>query len=113
MVRGVPNRMTRVPERDVPALPRAGRLALPVADAFMLAMLSRPGSGSLRTTWVTPATLWLCAATLAVGLPLGILAVIGHGTVLRVLAGAVLLLVALGALAVLLVGALQRSAKVV
>jgi len=113
MVRGVSNRMTRVPDRPVPPLPAAGRLALPVADLFMLAMLSRPSEGSLRTTWVTPATLWLCAVMLVVGAPLGVLALMGHGTVLRTVSGVVLVLIAVGSAAVLLVGVLQRSAKVV
>jgi hypothetical protein len=43
---------------------------LPVADRFMALMWSRPGGLSLRTTWVTPATIWLgLAVVVALGLP--------------------------------------------
>jgi hypothetical protein len=43
---------------------------LPVADRFMALMWSRPGGLSLRTTWVTPATIGLGLAVIAtVGLP--------------------------------------------
>ena len=53
----MPNRFTRVPDRPVPPLPWLGRMVLPLADLFMILMASRPRSGSLRTTWVTPATI--------------------------------------------------------
>jgi len=105
----MPNRTTRVPDGPVPELPAAGRLLLPVADAFMLLMLSRPESGSLRTTWVTPATLWLCALMVVVGVPLGATALAaGSGHLLRVVAGVVIIALALGSAAVLAVGAMQR-----
>jgi len=43
---------------------------LPVADRFMAVMWSRPGGLSLRTSWVTPATIWLgLAVVVAVGVP--------------------------------------------
>jgi hypothetical protein len=43
---------------------------LPVADRFMALMWSRPGGLSLRTTWVTPATMGLgLAVVVTVGLP--------------------------------------------
>ena len=60
---------TRVPKETPPLDPWQLRL-LPTADLFMGLMWSRPGGLSLRTTWVTPATLWLSVAViLAVGLP--------------------------------------------
>jgi hypothetical protein len=71
---------------------------LPVADRFMALMWSRPGGLSLRTTWVTPATIWLgLAVVVALGLP-G-LGVIGYGIVTRqvVLAFGGLIAAALGA----------------
>ena len=46
----------------LPPLSRAQRILLPVADAFMVAMLSRPPSGSLRTTRVTTASIGLASA---------------------------------------------------
>lgn len=104
----MPNRFTRVPERPVPPLPVVGRALLPLADAFMLAMLSRPASGSLRRTWVTPGTLLLCALVVLVGVPLGVVALARGGTGLRVVAGAVIIALAAGSAAVLAVGALQR-----
>jgi hypothetical protein len=104
----MPNRATQVPDRPVPELPAAGRLLLPLADAFMLLMLSRPASGSLRQTWVTPATLWLCAAMLVAGVPLGVVALASGGGGLRVVAGVVIIMLAAGSAAVLAVGAMQR-----
>jgi hypothetical protein len=62
----VANRLTHVPDRPVPALGGAAVL-VPLADAFMAVMLSRPATGSLRQTWVTPATLWLCSAVAVLG----------------------------------------------
>ena len=50
----------------MPPAPPLGALAaavLPVADFFMLAMFSKPPSGTLRTTWVTPSTYWMTLAT--------------------------------------------------
>jgi hypothetical protein len=41
---------------------------VPFADLFMIAMVSRPATGSLRTTWVTPATRWLCVGAVLVAL---------------------------------------------
>ncbi|HEY2703297.1 MAG TPA: hypothetical protein VGL20_06375 [Candidatus Dormibacteraeota bacterium] len=104
------NRLTRVPDRPVPALPRWAAPAVPVADLFMLAMASRPSSGSLRRTWVTPATLRMCIAVV-------VTCVLGGGLAasraVQVSAAAValdagLLLLALGAGAVAVVGLAQR-----
>jgi hypothetical protein len=53
------NRLTQIPARPVPQLPGAVRVLIPLADLFMIAMVSRPSTGSLRNTWVTPATRWL------------------------------------------------------
>ena len=69
----MPNRFTRVPERPVPPLPWLGRMVLPLADLFMILMASRPRSGSLRTTWVTPATVGLCMVTVVGGVLLDVL----------------------------------------
>jgi hypothetical protein len=60
---------TRVPEGS-PPLDRWQLRLLPVADLFMGLMWSRPNGLSLRTTWVTPATIWLGIAAIAlVGFP--------------------------------------------
>src|ERR671936_2888298 len=69
----VPNRFTRVPDRPVPPLPWLGRMVLPLADLFMILMASRPRSGSLRTTWVTPATIVLFFAAVVGGIILAVL----------------------------------------
>jgi hypothetical protein len=85
---------------------------LPVADRFMALMWSRPGGLSLRTTWVTPATIGLgIAVVLAVGLPgLGALA---YGIATRQILFAIggLLAAALGGAAatVAVYGIRQRS----
>jgi hypothetical protein len=54
----------RAPD-PLPPLDALQRLLLPVADGFMVAMLSRPPSGTLRTTRVTWPTIALSIATLA------------------------------------------------
>jgi hypothetical protein len=60
---------TRVP-KDVPPVDAWQLRLLPVADWFMALMWSRPGGLSLRTTWVTPATIGLALAVVVVaGLP--------------------------------------------
>ncbi len=103
------NRLTRVPDRPVPSLPGWVRVAVPVADIFMLVMLSRPRSGSLSRTWVTPATLQLCIAVVAMcllGSGLAASGVVRGGVAIGLVAG--LLLLAVGAGAVLLVGVAQR-----
>ena len=107
--RDMPNRFTRVPERPVPALPWYGRVLLPPADLFMLLMLSRPATGSLRRTWVTPGTLWLCALVVVLGAGVGGVLLGGGGGTGRVVAGCVLIAIAAGSASVLAVGALQRQ----
>ena len=84
---------TRVPKQAPPVDTMQLHL-LPVADLFMGLMFSRPGGLSLRTTWVTPASIWLCGAT---SIGAGVLGVgaIGYGIVT-----AQILLIALGLLAV-------------
>ena len=103
------NRLTRVPDRPVPSLPGWVRWAVPLADLFMLLMLSRPRSGSLSRTWVTPATLQMSIALVALCLLGGGLAASGvvRGNAAIGL-GAGLLLLAAGAGAVVLVGMAQR-----
>jgi hypothetical protein len=101
---------TRVPEGAPPLDPWQLRL-LPVADLFMGLMWSRPGGLSLRTTWVTPATIWLGVAALALaGVP-GLFAV-GHGIAigrgLDVLVGVVAVVLAFGAGTVAVYGIRQR-----
>ena len=101
---------TRVP-KDAPPLDAWQLRLLPLADLFMGLMWSRPGGLSLRTTWVTPATLGLALAViLVVGLP-GLGAIV-YGIVNRHLLAGVGGLVAaalgIGAAAVALYGIRQR-----
>lgn len=107
----MPNRFTQVPDRPVPPLPGWVRPVVPLADLFMLLMVSRPRSGSLRRTWVTPATLAMCGGVAAGGAVVGaVLTAIGgsRGERLASCGGVALLLVAVGAAAVAVVGAAQR-----
>lgn len=60
----VPNRLTRVPDSLPPPLNSASWMVR-IADCGMRLFVSTPESGSLRTTWVTPATLW--TSSLVVG----------------------------------------------
>jgi len=77
----------------------------------MLAMISRPATGSLRTTWVTPASLQLGLAVGVVSLLLAAFALYRgfSGSGALAIAGGVLLLgLGIGAGSVGIVGAAQR-----
>jgi hypothetical protein len=95
-------------QEPLPPLDPAQRLILPVADAFMILMLSRPPSGSLRTTRVTVASIALGAAAFAAFGVVGLLVAIHGRLPLLVLAGTLLELFALGCLSLALYGLLQR-----
>jgi len=84
------------------------RLILPVADAFMILMLSRPSSGSLRTTRVTTASIALGAGAFVAFALAGILVAVGGRRPLLLVAGTLLELFALGCLSLALYGLLQR-----
>jgi hypothetical protein len=103
----MPNRFTAVPTAPAPALGVVARLVLPAADLFMLAMLSRPRSGSLRNTWVTPATLWLAAGTSAIGLALAVL-LFRRSSGVAFAAGVVACLLFAGSISVVVVALDQR-----
>jgi hypothetical protein len=101
---------TRVP-KDAPPLDAWQLRLLLLADLFMALMWSRPGGLSLRTTWVTPATLGLAVAViLVVGLPgLGAIAYGAANRQLLVLfGGLVASALGIGAAAVALYGIRQR-----
>lgn len=97
---------TRVPDRPVPPLPRWASAVLPLADLFMVLLVSRPPTGTLGTTWVTPSTLWLSAALLVLGVAGGGLLLPRSG--LETLAGAAAVLLGLGCGSIALVGLAQR-----
>lgn len=101
---------TRVP-KDAPPLDAWQLRLLPVADLFMGLMWSRPGGLSLRTTWVTPATLGLAVAViLVVGLPGLGAAVYGiaNRQLLVAVGGLIAVALGIGAAAVALYGIRQR-----
>ena len=101
---------TRVPKEPPPLDPVQARL-LPLADLFMGLMWSRPGGLSLRTTWVTPATLGLSSGVvLLVGLPgLGAIAYgIATGQLLILFAGLLAVALGTGAAAVAIYGIRQH-----
>jgi hypothetical protein len=101
---------TRVP-KDAPPLDAWQLRLLPLADLFMGLMWSRPGGLSLRTTWVTPATLGLALAVIfVVGLPgLGAIAYgAANRQVLVLVGGLVASALGIGAAAVALYGIRQR-----
>jgi hypothetical protein len=76
----------------------------------MLVMMSRPRAGSLSKTWVTPATLQMSLAVVVISLVCATLAASGlvGGNNVAIGLGAGLLLLAVGAGAVALVGIAQR-----
>jgi hypothetical protein len=104
---------TRVP-KDAPPLDALQLRLLPLADLFMGLMWSRPGGLSLRTTWVTPATLGLALAViLVVGLP-GLGAIVygfANRQLLLVVGGLIATALGTGAGAVALFGIRQRSLR--
>jgi hypothetical protein len=104
---------TRVP-KDAPPLDNLQLRLLPLADLFMGLMWSRPGGLSLRTTWVTPATLALAAAVVLLA-GLGGLGGIAYGVanrqVLLVVGGLIAAALGIGAGAVALYGIRQRSLR--
>jgi hypothetical protein len=107
----MPNVFTRVPDAPVPPASGFGSVVIPVADAFMIAMFSKPASGTLRTTWVTPSTYWLTLATfLGAVIIAGLLlsGLIGAVTGLSIIGVVICLLFAIGAGAVAVVGNCQR-----
>ena len=107
----MPNRFTRVPERPVPPLPWLGRVLLPLADLFMILLVSRPQSGSLRTTWVTPATLVLCVATAVGGVLLDVVVLRvggGDGSPPALIGGALVAVLVVGSACVAVIGIAQR-----
>jgi hypothetical protein len=87
---------------------------LPVADRFMALMWSRPGGLSLRTTWVTPATIALAVAVIvALGLP-GVGAIvygIASRQILLAFGGLVAAALGGGAAAVAVYGVRQRRLR--
>jgi hypothetical protein len=64
---------TRVPER-VPPIDKLQLRLLPLADLFMGLMWSRPAGLSLRSTWVTPATIGLGLGIVALAAPAAVAA---------------------------------------
>lgn len=101
---------TRVPQ-EAPPLDGLQLRLIPAADLFMALMLSRPGGLSLRTTWVTPATIGLAVAAVAfIGLPGCIALALGLVRLNLLLAGGGILgmTIAAGAGAVALYGIRQR-----
>jgi hypothetical protein len=107
----MPNRFTRVPDSPAPPPGALGSAVLPVADFFMLAMFSKPASGTLRTTWVTPSTYWMTIGTSIGALVIAVLllsGLIGRITTLSIFGVLICLFFAIGAGAVALVGGGQR-----
>lgn len=90
-----------------PQLDPLQRLMLPVADGFMILMLSRPPSGSLRNTRVTTVSMVLGAASFVVFALAAVMVAVRGGVVLLAV-GVLLGLFALGCLSLALVGGLQR-----
>jgi hypothetical protein len=107
----MPNRLTRIPDIPVPALPGWVSPVVLVADVFMVAMISRPATGSLRNTWVTPGSIQLSAVLALVTMPVGVFLAyrgISDASWTATVMGAALLMLGVGCLSVLTVGVAQR-----
>ena len=95
----------------MPPLPWLGRMVLPLADLFMILMASRPRSGSLRTTWVTPATVGLCMVTVVGGVLLDVLMLqvgVGGRSAPALIGAAVVAVLVVGSACVAVIGIVQR-----
>jgi len=106
----VANRCTRVPAGSPPLDSIQLRL-LPLADVVMWLMFSRPGGLSLRTTWVTPATIGLCFGVAFTAGLLGVVTVsygLSSGYVLPLIGGLFSVAAAIGCASIALYGARQR-----
>ncbi|HXA43176.1 MAG TPA: hypothetical protein VNV65_09740 [Candidatus Solibacter sp.] len=84
------------------------RLLLPLADAFMVAMLSRPPSGTLATTRVTTVSIALAAASFLVFVAVGLVLLVS-GSAMTAVVGVLLILFGLWSLTLALFGVLQRT----
>src|ERR1700693_3985569 len=107
----MPNLFTRVPDTPVPPLPAPMRVCIFLADAFMIAMISRPKTGSLSNTWVTPSSLGLAAGALIGGVASGAFSLVhaaADGSLWWAVAGIASLAFALGAGSLLAVAVAQR-----
>ena len=101
---------TRVPAGD-PPLDRLQLRLLPVADVFMGLMWSRPGGLSLRTTWVTPATIALAVAVVPLVGVAGVAALVyglTSGRILFVIGGLIAITLTAGAATTAVYGVRQR-----
>jgi hypothetical protein len=106
------NFLTRVPDDPLPRLGAPARAVLPAADLAMWLMASRPATGSLANTWVTPATLALCALTAAASvLLIALLIASGAAALPRGLWIALLAIAAGACLSIMTVGVSQRIAR--
>lgn len=105
------NVFTAVPPQAPPPLSGAARSVLPFADLFMVAMWSRPATGSLAKTWVTPATLALAAACV-VGVVVALVALVAGAVNWPSAVGAIVAIactaLGVGAASVVTVGVDQR-----
>jgi hypothetical protein len=100
-----------VPSKPVPRPRLADCLLLPIADRFMLLMLSRPPTGTLRTTPVTPASIALAALTFAAAGVAAVWLVVSLGRWAPLALApplALLAVLAVGSAALALYGLLQR-----
>lgn len=98
---------------ELPPHDRLQSTLLPVADLFMVLMLSRPASGTLRTTRVTLATVWLGGMVAVVGSASGLALAISGATeasFVRALLGLLALLVGCCAAVLCVYGVRQRLA---
>ena len=104
---------TRVP-KEAPPLDAWQLRLLPLADLFMGLMWSRPGGLSLRTTWVTPATLGLAVAVIVIVAIPGLGAIvygIANHRLFFVVGGVIAAALGIGAAAVAVYGIRQRRLR--
>jgi hypothetical protein len=107
----MPNPLTRVPVGPPPSA-RGRPWVVRLADLGMRCFLSTPESGSLESTWVTPATLWSSCLVVVGAIAVVILSAIYYKAAWPLWVVAVIWLIccALGILcaAIAAVGLLQR-----
>ena len=103
------NVFTAVPGHRPPPPVGAAKRLLPIADIFVRSLVSRPATGTLATTWVTPATLGLSAAGVVASLLVVAALVVGQWPgPLVVVVSVLALCFGLGAGSAVVVGVGQR-----
>jgi hypothetical protein len=107
----MPNRLTRIPESPPPTWNNF-RWLVSLADFAMRIFFSTSESGSLSTTWVTPATLWISYLAAIGGVVVAVLCAVHYAQTLALWVALIIIVIscafAIFCTAIACTGTLQR-----